>query len=158
MIFSLFVLYAILRLAIVVLPIAALVLTSIVISIGLAPCVAFYGYLAGVSESEVTCPIPYTKVATLPFSRFDDFFLIPAVYCTAVFLSLYSLVLFLVWLPIGAILLLLSSRSDRRRADVIQVYKHLIGNVISFNTVDVVEFLIWPIGLPRYILSNLFEG
>ena len=87
-------------------------------------------------------PIPYVSKTKLPLMRLEDYFFISTIYLSAFLVYLYSFVLFLIWCPMGGIVLTISLLNSKEQL-LLNSFYYLIGDSISMGFPDIVEFLIW---------------
>ena len=171
-VFVLFLLYVALRYSMVVIPVAIIVTASGLIALVIAPIMFVYAYwkasetgadfpLEGnaldVLRQAKTCSIPFASSTRLPFSRIDDYIFVTTIYVAVGILCIWFFVLFVLWIPVGALILALS-QVDAKEEVIFAVFHYLIGSSTSTGQSDVVEFFIWPLGLPAYIIRSVFES
>jgi hypothetical protein len=108
------------------------------------------------SSESYSCPVPYTYTARLPFSHSIDIIFCLTLYSTALMITVYSFLLLCIWLPVAGLALVISLISSKEKT-LIEVYQHINDSSIVHGFSDNIEFLIWPIGLPKYILCSIFE-
>jgi len=102
-----------------------------------------------------TCSIPYVS-KKLPFAKLEDYLFISTIYLSAFLLNIYSCMLCLFWCPLAGLILTICLLYSNEQI-LLDAFNNLIGNAFIFGLPDVVQFLIWPLGLTKYIFKNIFE-
>lgn len=167
-VFVLYLLYSLFKYTFIVVPISVMVIIGALASLPCIPLIFAYQYFdheyISMGNNDInedfalsTCPVPFTVRARLPFEKPIDVAFSITVYLSSCLLIFYSIGLFLIWAPIAMLALLVAMLNSAEQA-LFDVYIHLNDDAINFGCGNIVEFLVWPLGLPMYILCSIFES
>jgi hypothetical protein len=164
-VFVLFLLYSLLKYIVIVVPISAMAVIGALASLPCIPLMFAYQYFdheyislgtSDINDDVSTCPVPFTLRARLPFEKPMDVAFSITVYLSSFLLVFYSFGLFLIWTPVAMLALGVAMLNSSEQV-LLDVYIHLNDDAISFGYGNIIEYFVWPLGLPKYILCSIFE-